>query len=527
VVREVVVMGAALLTIAASPAAALGATCPDRTSADQLSSQARIRALNEQQWKLGPRPTGTRAHARFIDLLEREMRAIDGVRTSSVRYRIRRWDSRSTTMRLDGADLPVAGPVPYAKATGAGGVTAPLAAVPPDQAITTDNAAGRIVVRDATPTSVPLSVFFPGILGRSVFDPGATLDRDAPYQRDFLSYDARVQDLEDAARAGAAGVLFLLDRPREQVAGHYAPYEGVHWGVPAAFLGADESQRVREALAGGAPSATLAVDATTTPATTRMLLARLPGASRERLVVESHTDGVNAVWDNGPVAMIAMARYLARLPRACRPRTIQFAFTTGHLYQRLRGTAVRDGSAELLAHQLDRDYDKGTVAGVVAVEHLGARQYEPVARSEGAPGRVLRRTGRSELTLVGVTDSSRLVRAVETVVLRRDLRRTAVLAGADIADAGRVPPHCSMGGEGTSYNKHLLPTVGLIAAPATLYDPPFGLEGIDFAEMRAQTLAITDLLLALGPMSRSAIAGKVIDYRRQRRNGTPGCPTSL
>ena len=75
-------------------------------------------------------------------------------------------------------------------------------------------------------------------------------------------------------------------------------------------------------------------------------------------MIESHTDGMNAVWDNGPVAMISMARYLARLPLDCRRRTIQFAFVTGHLYQRLK-RGERDGGAEQVAKRLDREYDRG------------------------------------------------------------------------------------------------------------------------------------------------------------------------
>jgi hypothetical protein len=107
--------------------------------------------------------------------------------------------------------------------------------------------------------------------------------------------------------------------------------------------------------------------------------------------------------------------------------------------------------------------------------------------------------------------------------VRHDLVRTSLLKGADV-EGDHVPAHCSFGGEGTPYNKHLVPTVGLIAAPQTLYDPPFGLEGIDFGLMRRQTLAASDLLLALGPMSRKDIAGNVPAMRRQRAAGATVCP---
>ena len=52
----------------------------------------------------------------------------------------------------------------------------------------------------------------------------------------------------------------------------------------------------------------------------------------ERIVFASHTDGMNAVWDNGPTAILALAQYFASLPLECRSRTIEFAFTTAHLY---------------------------------------------------------------------------------------------------------------------------------------------------------------------------------------------------
>lgn len=258
------------------------------------------------------------------------------------------------------------------------------------------------------------------------------------------------------------------------------------------------------------------------PVTTRTLTVTVPGSGRERVVVDSHTDGTNAVEDNGPIAMLAIARYLSGLPSACRRRPVQFSFSTGHFYQRLVSPARRHGGTGVVARRLDRDYDGGTVAGVVVVEHLGAREWTAAPRADGV-GRVLRLTGRPELTLVGVSESPKLVGGVETVIRRHDLRRTALLRGADGAVAERVPPRCSFGGEGTPFNERLLPTVATIAAPQTLYNAPFGFEGIDFGLMRAQTLAYTDLVLRLERMSRADIAGRVLDFRARRRAGTATC----
>ena len=110
------------------------------------------------------------------------------------------------------------------------------------------------------------------------------------------------------------------------------------------------------------------------------------------------------------------------------------------------------------------------------------------------------------------------------VVQKYDMQRTILLQGAD-APSEHSPSHCSFGGEGTPYNVHLLPTVASIAAPQSLYDPPFGLESIDFAVMHSEMLGYTELLNRLGSMTQEEIAGDVTIERQRRAAGmTTPCP---
>jgi hypothetical protein len=513
----------ALCLAPASGAAADEVTCPDRVSASSFATQAELLGLAETQQAFGVRPTASRAQDDYIDWLEDEMRAIPGIGISSLPYDVDRWDSVATGLSAGGGSVPVAGPVPFAKSTGAGGVTAPLVYLPTDTDITAANAAGKIVVRDLPWVSVPNVLFYPPLLGWAVFDPGLTINllgsetMEAPAQAHT--------DLVAAGEAGAAGVIMVSQLPRAQIEGMYAPYEGLPLPVPGIYVGVDEGQALKDALrAGTITSATLTVDARWTPATTRTLLATLPGGDDRKIVVESHTDGTSALWDNGPLAMIAMARYLASLPVACRPRTIQFAFTTGHLYQHLTGPDVREGGAGQLAAILDREYDEGKVAGVVAIEHIGARQYNAVARSGGQPGKQLvADSALNTLLWLPVTDSTPLRTMVTNNIEHWDVRRTAILKGLDLADLTRVPHNCSFGGEGTPYVQHLLPTVAGIAVPKTLFLARFGPESIDFALMRKAALAFTDIVLDLGGMSQADIAGDYTAFRQQRANGAKGC----
>jgi hypothetical protein len=520
----VALVGAALGLVAA-PGTASAAACPTPTSTalPGFASAATLQALNAKEASFGaPRATGSPAQTGFVDWLDRQLKAVPGVRVRSLQYPIDRWDADRVALSVGGEDIPVAGPVPYSPPTGAAGVTAPLVAIPPGEEITAANAAGRIVVRDLGPGSVPFAVFGSGALGLGGYDPGKLLTSGADYTRDFLT---PVQpQLEAAQEAGAAGILFLRDLPHDQQRDFYAPYEGLVWKVPGAYLGADEAARVRAAVAAGA-SATLTIDARTTPVRTRTLIATIPGASQQRLAVDSHTDGTNAVEDNGPVAMLAMVRYLAKLPAACRPRTLQFAFVTGHFYQHLLGPGpVRDGGSEQVAQALDRDYDRGTVSAVMVLEHLGAYRYDAVPRSGGRPGHELLRSDDHELALVPVTNSAPLRAATIAMVRRQRLDPTAVIQGADAPVADRVPHFCSFGGEGSPYERHLLPTVATIAAPNVLFDPAFGLEAIDVAYLHRQAVGWTSLLLQMSRMSQAALAGDVPSMRAARRAGTPTCP---
>lgn len=498
-----------LLVAVPAPAQA-AAACPVRVDPAAFASEQRLLELAELQEDFGPRPTGSAAHTAYVDWVEQQVGAVPGIQLSALPYEIDRWDSLSTGLTAGGNSVPVAAPVPFSSSTGPGGVSAPLVYLPASTAITAANAAGKIVIRDLPSQSVPNLLFYPLMLGYHMYDPANTIN---PLGSESMEAPAAADaDLKAAAAAGAKGVIEVSKLPHDQIEGLYAPYEGLPYAVPGAYVGAAEGQLLKAAA-----TATLTVDAAWTPTTTRTVLATLPGASAQKIVVESHTDGMSPVWDNGPLAMIEMARYLASLPVECRPRTVQFAFVTGHLYQHLTGPQVREGGAGQLAAQLDAEYDQGKVSSVVVLEHLGARRYTFTA------GRLVADPSLTELLWVPVSESTPLRELVKNHITHWDVRRTAILKGLSAADLTTVPHHCGFGGEGTPYNQHLLPTIAPIAVPKTLFSPQFGTEALDVAVMRKASLAFTDVVLDLGPMAQQDVAGDVTTMRAQRASGTPGC----
>lgn len=503
---------AAALLAPLSPARAAG--CPSSADPATFMSTRELYRLDEHMADLGPRSTGSPAHKRFVDWLDRRMERLPGMRMQSVTYDFDRWEATGEGIALaDGRRLRVASPVPYSKPTGGEGVRAPLTYVPTDTAISEQNARGRLVVRDFPPASVPNAAFT--ALEWWSYDPELTLTKTIAdnYTREWLSGQAQA-DLQAAKDAGAAGLVFIHELPYEQVKGHYAPYNGIRWGVPALWLGVDEGEALKRAAAVG-ESATLRLTARQGPDTTRMLIATLPGQSDERLVVASHTDGMNAVWDNGPISMLAMAEHFASLPRACRPRTLQFVFTTAHLYQSLGGPGG-GGSGELEARQLDDDYNKGTVAAVMTVEHMGARNFEAVPRPAGRPGRTLVPTGKSEPNSFFFGESPALSEAVLSAVVGDDLRATIALRGADLPGP-HVPLHHSFGGEGGPYHVHLVPTIAFVTGSRVLFNTAFSTDRILNPDlMRKQTLVFADILHNIEGIPREALAGGYLPQREVR-----------
>jgi len=525
--RSAVAAAALMICVLAAASRAQTAACPTAPDPATLPDAAALEKMNKFVAGLGVRPTGSQAQVRYINWIRGQLKKIPGVTLSELQFPIDRWEAKQTKLQMVSGghvvQLPVAGPIPYCAATDKKGVTAPLVLVPGDQAIGTDNASGRIVVRPAPAGSLALSVFQLPIISWEMYDPNNTIDPLGTFYGDFIAYNDRVADLRNAAAAGAAGILFVKELPRRQLVNHYEPYEGTQWGVPGAFLGADEGKRITDAIAAGAqPSGRISVGTRVKRVITSSILATIPGQSAQRIVIDSHTDGTNAAEDNGPVAMVAMVRYFAALPLACRPRTIQFAFSTAHFYQRVADPAVRDGGAEQFAQQLDRDYDQGTVSVVLALEHLGAIDYEQAARADGV-GQTLVSNGLRAIQFIGVTPSPALIAAVGGVVHSYDMQRTILLQGSD-APGDTVPKHCSFGGEGTPYERHLLPTIGVITAPQTLYDPAFGLEGIDFGVMHDELLGFTELINRFGTMDQNDIAGDIPSERLQRAAGAAPCP---
>lgn len=500
---------------AAVMADTLRADCEDSVNPASFASVEDLWALEKKLDGYGLRATGNPAHQDYVAWLQSQLQAIPGLELETSDYPIQRWTGLAASLEVGASmaltlPLPISGVVPYSLPTSASGIGAPLVYLPAGAEITAETVAGKIVLRDVDITGQPQAAL--AAVAWWIYDPALSFAR----RLGGTMHNAQGvtgKDMEAAQTAGAAGLIFLHDFPRHQVLDLYRPYDGVHWTLPALQVGADEAARLRElATAGG--YARLKISARVEPATTRMLVATLAGQAEDALVIESHTDGTNALWDNGPLAMLAMARYFGQFERQCRARPLKFVFTTAHLYQELV-PPWRSGSANVYAQQMNRDYAAGKATAAIVIEHLGARKYDVVPRSNGGPGQELVLSDQHELNTFFVTESAGLLTSLLQQVQKHDLRESLALRGTGLPGA-HLPISDSFGGEGNPYIQRLLPTLAFITAPLTLFTPAYGLEGINPDLLYTQTLLFADLVQALSQLPREAIAGAATAERVQR-----------
>ncbi|KFX95779.1 hypothetical protein O988_05635 [Pseudogymnoascus sp. VKM F-3808] len=529
--QAILILGLPVMLLVEAAKLLLG-LLPDRITVTTSGIDASIFADEKEFQRIltrlgnaGARTTGSKAHNSFISWIEEEFEGIGGLSIRSDEYDILRWQTMGgaslkeagrLTLSTGGREriIGIAGVVPFSMPTP--GRSGELIYLASGVQITEAAVKGKVILRDFPAHPIPYSMIFLPSYSKT-----GDLNRDlvGSYDRPGLADMPLKDELIAAGVAGAAGMIIMFDVESRFVDSYFEPHQGVHYRLPAMFVGADEASLLKAAAACSA-IATLSVDGEVAMVPTRNVFATLPGQTSEKIIFQSHTDGNTFVQENGVAAILTLAQHYAKQPLSSRRRTIEFALTTGHLHISREGT-VRH------AEELNLNYEKdNNLVLLVPVEHLGTREIEAVPRSNGLPGRELRFSGRSEMMFWCVGPAPAVVKAVQQAVQRRNLDRVLITRGTSMPNFNQVPTYSSFGGIGTYYHNLLLPTTSLISGPWSLWAPWFGSEAIDLTRLREQTLAVGDIYMALENVDREAIAGGYLKYRRRRANGAK-VPASL
>ena len=493
--RRAALSGTASL-IAAAPAGAAVAA-PARPGAD--SEDFGALPSKQQIWEemlflteCGSRNTGFPGHHKFIDHLEAGLKQCPGVVVSRDNYSLDRWeaDRYALSARTPGGSVQALHATSYYPSSGRtspAGITAPLV----DLGRTTPNEIGG-----SNPVPIPGDIRGKIVLVRSPvhgfpyaanFKVWGTSHPDATFPdriKEAIWQNRAAPPLDQFKAAGAVGAIYVWEGISDENAeGQYAPFGRPNGDFPCLWVG----EATGNALAGVAArggEATVVLEATISPNTpTDTLYGMLPGQSDEIILIHTHSDGPNAVEENAPIGVVALAKYLSNLPRGTLRRTYLFTMTTGHM----ANTTAHSWRGFVEKHP---DLVKRCV-GALVLEHLGARSW--IDRN----GAYLP-SGENQTTLV-ITQSGTLA----------DLALRSCAGTIDDRLVAVNPYMRRYTGESGGVIEAGIPCIGIMPVPSYLLkDSRHGsLEKIDPRHFRAQLENFTRMLRRMDRMSKEQFAG--------------------
>jgi hypothetical protein len=400
---------------------------------DLVPSEAQIHGWIAEVFARGVRRPGYAADRWAEGWIAERLQAFgcDPVRLEPVE--LARWEPRRASLRVAGEQIACF-PLPHAAATPP--VELPL--VPFDPAAPA-RVRGAAALVDLPLLRLPHA--FLAAQAAFTYDPGRSFDGAAQ----LLPFGAAFQAvMEPAIAAGAAAFVGVLrDYPGDSK-DYYVPYDGVPRPIPGVWIRGSDGARLQALAASGGAHVRLEVDAERSPVIDHNVVAELPGADDERVVIGSHHDGpwASAVEDASGIALVlAQAAYWARLPREARPHRLAFLLNAGHMHG---GAGAR---AFLAAHRAE-------LARIVVELHLEHAAAELDA--DALP------TGRPEARWWFTSRLPRLEAAVREAIEAERLERSFVLPPTVFG------PHPTT--DGGFFHLEGVPLVNLLAAPFYLFD---------------------------------------------------------
>lgn len=475
--------GAALLL----PGKGLAGSKTVATPYPGLPSPRELHDLTTHMVRFGQRYAGTKEHNRYIDFLASEFAEL-GLAVTRNGEDFENWEAKRWELAFGpnaNERLPVSAYYTYSGETPAQGVEAEVVWLDGPEPEGRD-VQGRIAVfrrqfsatevgkalAQITRSSNTSSTPFADSVIRKFRPSRSDMAMDSSQMLHMISTPA----LTALREAGAVGVVIVEDGvPPISLEGAYVPFHLPHQGVPALIVNTATGKMI-ERSAG--KKLRLTLEATRRATRTDHVAAVIPGMSDEVIVLSSHTDGPNAIEENGSIGVLALARHLASLPREQLPRTIVLACVTGHMSP----VQTRDLGGWFAANP---DIQRRTVA-CIAIEHLGAMEWtEDMTQS--------RPTGRADQGMCYVSKHRKLEALVVDAFQHANLDNTVVLEPT----AGWIP------GIAGFPNTVGIPTVAYIAGPPYLmaWDKADHMDKFDAQRMHDELTVMAKLLHSIGAMS--------------------------
>lgn len=322
---------------------------------------------------LGTRVTGTPSHNVLIDHIKGALELLGlPVYTDHINFTYNDQLISPPKLVINDTELKISSYLPYSGNTGPEGLTGQLLDLTGSNVknITWARASGKIAVVNITSGLVD----YRDTLAPWTGQPDWYVATGIPP----TVADAKVGNLSQAAQAGVKGVIHLWENISTGSAyGQYTPFKRLFQNIPSVFVAGKAAEAVKLAIKENA-TATLTLEGKLYPnTTTRTIYTVFEGTQfpNETVIINTHTDGTNALEENGHIAIISYARHLLTNPPK---RTTVLVFVTGHMHQpafSTRGRAMRRWLDDHMEFWSGGDDNNMTAVASTCVEHLGALEW--------------------------------------------------------------------------------------------------------------------------------------------------------
>ncbi|HWK36597.1 hypothetical protein [Sphingomonas sp.] len=393
---------------APAPAALLGPPDPR-----WLVSEREAMAWHRSKDSRGPALTGNDSWRAFLQFLEERLGAFGCVDVHRSPWAFKRmvssvWpDASQWGLISNGRRVHVANFGASCGITGRDGVTAPLVLWDPDAK---PEVAGKIVVYRPVPRSDVRDAFSGSdyeyltpfdswpVEGKPVSQEqhGTHSISDAVWD-EMTATATFVAEMRDRK---PAGIVFAMNLNRAATEGLYTFPVPALYDFPSVYV----DRLVGDAIIADArdhATATIRVEGALVDSEAYQLIAYLPGRDYgterdEQVQLRTHTDGPSISQDDGALGLLGVVKYMSRIPRADRPRTLMIELDCRHFMP----GAERAWANQDYFEKMPRAGDK--IVALIAMEHLGQIEYV-------ADGDAIRPSGRSLPTWVYATSNQAVI----------------------------------------------------------------------------------------------------------------------
>ncbi|MEK3905301.1 M28 family metallopeptidase [Paenibacillus sp. FSL R7-0179] len=397
-----------------------------------------IRKMNS----FGSRTTGSDGHNQFITWLQQQVTDM-GLTVYRDKYTFDRWEEKRSSVTIDNEDIHVSSAFPYSGETDSNGVTGEFVYTKPGEYEEAKDKIAVVEIKNFKKFPMALVMNIREKLGA----PGGIPSDEGDL---VLTTALKHAKLDEAKEQGAKAVIIVWDGVSDDKAEkQYLPFTEHYFGIPAVWVNKTEGPKVINAAKAHKAGTVILEAEKQEHAPTESFYVTIEGKNKkESVIVNTHTDGVNVVEENGAIGMLSMIRYLQQQEQP--ERTLIFPFVTGHFrLPEFKGTSQAT-STWLQAHPELWDGKDGHLKAVagLTVEHLGGLEWKDNASRQYGPTGAIS----TEFTYAGNEIMEAIwMKAVED----RKNTRTVMLRGHNNFQFGESQPLFNAG----------IPMIGLIPIP--------------------------------------------------------------